>query len=669
MDQNLLLTAERLKLGAELQRGRASHGAFVIKNIPSQVYLTVSQDQARVLDAFGEGATVPDVFNKLLRERRCLPLREFYELVIKAHEAGVLCKGPSRQPPRRALTWPGWAAGPGWLWFFGAVQLLAAVVLVWHAPLLVGSMQVLPLLGGVLATIIALSSGQLLAASILSGLGGDVYSRRPFDSLAFLHPRLDLRDARLLGPDEQALVALAAKLPLALVLLGCWYLAPAATPPAIAAWLLVWRPWGEGLARRLAVLLSRRPALDTDSGFLFHANRNPQPHWRPWWRRWDWRVCAIEFVWTVAWTALLSRIALGSFGLGFFDVLTADFAYWSMALTAVAVALLISTLVALGLRWRDSLRRAYLALRQRWATHRRRRREYTFPDTDAALLRLASTHPLLARLNPYDRAELVHAWRPVTYPAGHEIPSEEPGLHVGLILSGRVDAWRAKTTGRRVRALVLEEGDIFGLPSPLAFGGEEVALSFRAASPVSALCVPAEVFQRCVIDKLGVLFVYDLTYKFAFLRRLSLCAHWDAAAVARFSRLAQIAAYPDGETILRDGTEANWFHIVYDGIAQVRRGERLLSRLKAGDFFGEIGLLQNGTAVADVVAQGQVRCLQIDRASFLRFMTHNHHVALELERISSIRLGHPIFPLRAAPVGTSHPYTSNVRRAGANSFG
>jgi CRP-like cAMP-binding protein len=67
---------------------------------------------------------------------------------------------------------------------------------------------------------------------------------------------------------------------------------------------------------------------------------------------------------------------------------------------------------------------------------------------------------------------------------------------------------------------------------------------------------------------------------------------------------------------------------VYDGIAQVRTRRKFVNRLKTGDFFGEISLLQNSTAIADVVAQGQLRCLQIDRTSFLRFMTHNHHVAL-----------------------------------------
>jgi CRP-like cAMP-binding protein len=170
-----------------------------------------------------------------------------------------------------------------------------------------------------------------------------------------------------------------------------------------------------------------------------------------------------------------------------------------------------------------------------------------------------------------------------------------------------------------------------------------------------------DVFRHSVIDKLGPILVYDLTYKLAFLRRLGVCAHWDAPAVARFSRLAHLVAYRDGDTIVRQSEESHWFYILYDGVAQVLRGEKLLARLKAGDFFGEIGLLQNSVAQATVKAQGEVQCLQIDRSSFLRFMTHNHHVALELERISSARLGHPIFPLRSAPFAASHSFANGSR--------
>jgi CRP-like cAMP-binding protein len=413
-----------------------------------------------------------------------------------------------------------------------------------------------------------------------------------------------------------------------------------------AVWLLLWRPWGAGLPRRLAGLLSRYPSLDTDSGFLFQANQRPQRHWRAAWVRWDWRVCAIELAWAAAWTLLVARLALYELGLSFME-LAEDWSYWAVSLQALGAALLVTVMIIMVRRWRDGWKQVQRDVRQRWTTlWRHWRQEYIFPDNEAALLRLAAAHPLLGQLNPYDQAAILRAWRPVTFRAWTQLTTaERESDHVGLILAGRAAASRVGKNGRRMRALSLAEGDFFGLPH-LRPDGADALLAVRTRTPLAAMMLPAEVFNRVIVARLGAEGVYDLTHKYAFLRMLPLCAHWHTHAVARFARLAQIASYADDDHVIHEKGEAGWFYIVYDGIAQVRSRGKFLTRLKAGDFFGEISLLQNGSAIADVIAQGQLRCLQIDRTSFLRFMTHNHHVALRLEKISSQRLGYPIFPLR-----------------------
>ncbi|MCC5024445.1 MAG: cyclic nucleotide-binding domain-containing protein [Candidatus Synoicihabitans palmerolidicus] len=97
--------------------------------------------------------------------------------------------------------------------------------------------------------------------------------------------------------------------------------------------------------------------------------------------------------------------------------------------------------------------------------------------------------------------------------------------------------------------------------------------------------------------------------------------------------------------ILSDGMFSDNFYIVLEGQARVTKKGRQLAIVQSGDFLGEIGLLQNSDAAAQVQAAGMARCLRIGRNEFLRFVAHNHSVALELERISSQRLGRPIFPL------------------------
>ena len=70
-----------------------------------------------------------------------------------------------------------------------------------------------------------------------------------------------------------------------------------------------------------------------------------------------------------------------------------------------------------------------------------------------------------------------------------------------------------------------------------------------------------------------------------------------------------------------------------------------IGRVKTGEYLGEIGLLQNSAATADVEVREDTRCLVVDKVDFMRFMAHNYNVALQVEHVCSKRLGKPIFPL------------------------
>lgn len=636
MDQNLLLTAEKLMLNPDIQKGWSAHGAFVLKNLPGQTYLLVSNAQAAVLGAFTQPSTVPDVLARLLRERTCLPLREYYELVVKAYEAGVLITGQSRKPVRNTVPWPSLKVNPQLVIGSAATLTLVTFIQLVIRPPMVA--ETWPRVAIALAlALVVWGLGRMLAAMFLVGIGGGVYGRFSA-SLPF-----DLRDARLFRPLEQALIILGGNLPLTLWVLGLQLNFSSMAAPAAVIWLLAWRPWGQGIPRRLAGLLSRYPHLDTDTAFKFVPNNRPQLHWREWWRRWDWRVCAIELAWAAVWSLMVAHLALRELGLSFMDL--NDWEYWALSLAALGAALLFTVMVVMVRRWRDGIRVAWRSLHQRGArVWKRWRADYPFPDNEAAMLRLAAAHPLLGHLNPYDQTALVRTWRPVKLKAWSRLVGpEKPSDQVGLILSGLVSVQRVGRNGRSSKMLLLDEGNFFGLPIMRAGGGHSFEIKSR--TPIAAMIMPTTVFESSVVARLGAETAYDLTHKYAFLKQLPLCRSWHTHAVARFAKLARIADYSDGEAILHEKGDTRWFYIVYDGVAQVRRRGKLLSRLGAGDFFGEISLLQNSGATADIVAQGALQCLQIDQASFLRFMTHNHHVALQLEKISSARLGRPIFPL------------------------
>ncbi|HEV2251434.1 MAG TPA: FAD-dependent oxidoreductase [Candidatus Limnocylindria bacterium] len=75
-----------------------------------------------------------------------------------------------------------------------------------------------------------------------------------------------------------------------------------------------------------------------------------------------------------------------------------------------------------------------------------------------------------------------------------------------------------------------------------------------------------------------------------------------------------------GQTIIREGDPANSFFILTKGAASVRQngpaGEREISTLKAGDFFGEIGLLSGTPRNATVRATAPSEVLELDAEGF-----------------------------------------------------
>jgi len=168
---------------------------------------------------------------------------------------------------------------------------------------------------------------------------------------------------------------------------------------------------------------------------------------------------------------------------------------------------------------------------------------------------------------------------------------------------------------------------------------------YRSLTPVVLLQVEWAVAEELILSRTAQTTLSNLVQKLPFLDRLSLCQNWHRQAVQRFAELSRVQDYEEGEAILQQGLFSESFYIMFEGEARVSSHGKPLSVVHTGDFFGEIGLLQNSNTRAQVTAFKGARCLSIPRREFLRFVVHNYTVALELERVSSARLGRPIFPL------------------------
>src|ERR1044072_8246869 len=90
LDTNLLLTAEKLYLDPSLVQGKNVDGTFALKRPASKTYLVVDPLQHAVLSEFTQRRSVPEVLEACIRKRCCPALRDFYDLILKAHQVGVL---------------------------------------------------------------------------------------------------------------------------------------------------------------------------------------------------------------------------------------------------------------------------------------------------------------------------------------------------------------------------------------------------------------------------------------------------------------------------------------------------------------------------------------------------------------------------------------------------
>ncbi len=88
----------------------------------------------------------------------------------------------------------------------------------------------------------------------------------------------------------------------------------------------------------------------------------------------------------------------------------------------------------------------------------------------------------------------------------------------------------------------------------------------------------------------------------------------------RIAKLARIRRFASGSAMVRAGDAGTSFFVMLDGTARVVSAGGRTRRLGAGDFFGEMALLDGAPRSADVVADGEVLTLTIGRSSFRKLL-------------------------------------------------
>src|SRR2546425_6109165 len=95
--------------------------------------------------------------------------------------------------------------------------------------------------------------------------------------------------------------------------------------------------------------------------------------------------------------------------------------------------------------------------------------------------------------------------------------------------------------------------------------------------------------------------------------------------VAQTASKAELQVYAPGEIVLKEGDAADRFYMIIKGEAEAtQRGpdgsQVVINRFGPGDYFGEIGLLNDAPRLATVRAKTSLEAMALDRDSFARLM-------------------------------------------------
>jgi CRP-like cAMP-binding protein len=105
------------------------------------------------------------------------------------------------------------------------------------------------------------------------------------------------------------------------------------------------------------------------------------------------------------------------------------------------------------------------------------------------------------------------------------------------------------------------------------------------------------------------------------------CSRRDLAAIAGLVREVEL---PEGHTLIREGGRAFSFFVLIEGTADVRRNNRRVATLKAGDFLGELALILHRPRTATVTLTSPARLLAVSAHNFQEFLAGSPAVQRKL---------------------------------------
>ena len=114
------------------------------------------------------------------------------------------------------------------------------------------------------------------------------------------------------------------------------------------------------------------------------------------------------------------------------------------------------------------------------------------------------------------------------------------------------------------------------------------------------------------------------------LQRVPLFADLERRELEQVARLFKERRFPQGETVMKEGLGGAALFVIESGEATVSVGGTERTTLKAGDYFGEIALIDEGARTATVTAATELACYGLTLWEFGPLVRENGEIGWKL---------------------------------------
>lgn len=139
-------------------------------------------------------------------------------------------------------------------------------------------------------------------------------------------------------------------------------------------------------------------------------------------------------------------------------------------------------------------------------------------------------------------------------------------------------------------------------------------------------------------------FEKDIAHRMKVLQEVELFHTLTGEEKRELAEHLSVAPFVRGEAMTRQGAEAHWLYVIAKGEGEVRVSvdeeaglSKQIATLKAGDFFGEMGMMTGAKRSATVVATTDTECFRIDKEAFQHIIRSRPEIAEDISHVLANR--------------------------------